>query len=248
MRLGCALAFATILIAAPVRRAAAELDLMPAYAPLKAVAVMIETGQALFWDQDRQEYRLARVGDEVYGWKIVTIEAGKVVVFQAGVRDELPLVGAPTPVVALPAARPARGRKRVPAVVVAPADPPAPAAASAASPTPAPPAARGPREERHAISRVDLNQELTDFDRLLSTVEVQPATGGGFVISRLQRNSLVWRLGLREGDVVRTVDGERISSVDDAARVYARIWTLRTIRVEVERGVERVTLLVEVRS
>src|SRR5262245_21692146 len=73
-------------------------ELVAAYAPLAAVAVMLKTGQALVFDDTKDRYQLVMVGDVIAGWKVVAIEAGRVVVVKGQERDELELVAPPRPI------------------------------------------------------------------------------------------------------------------------------------------------------
>src|SRR5512144_2647451 len=72
---------------------------LEAYAPLKVVGLMPETAQALLWDEAAQEYRVARVGDSLEGWKVVEIlpRERRVTVVQDDMRDELVLTRLPRP-------------------------------------------------------------------------------------------------------------------------------------------------------
>ncbi len=281
MRLWCAATATVTLMGALLlaRPAGADQEVadevLPAYAPLRVVGVVLETGQALFWDERTSEYRLGRVGEELYGWKIVALEPKRVLVAQSGVQDQLELQQAPTSFLPVPAKPGAR--RELPSVIVVaepPAPTPAPAAPAAtpsapapspAAPAPAPtapPAATAPPrdvpaapppatspallEESYSIARVELERELTDFGRVMAAVQVKAAPGGGFVITHLQAGSWLTKIGLREGDVVRSVVGERVSTVDDAARVYARLRGIRSFNVEIERGSKHLVLRYQV--
>jgi hypothetical protein len=100
--------------------------------------------------------------------------------------------------------------------------------------------------ERRTIRRAELDRRITDFDGLLASVQVAPARGGGFALVRLQPRSWLASLGLRQGDVVRSVAGEQVSTVEDAARVYARIRTLPSFLVEIDRSAQRIVLHVDI--
>jgi S1-C subfamily serine protease len=102
-------------------------------------------------------------------------------------------------------------------------------------------------EEHRRLSRVRLVREISDFDRLFATVAVAPAQGGGFVIVRLEPRSFVASLGVRQGDVVRSVAGEQVSTIEAAARVYARLVSLPSFSVEVERGSQRIVVHYDVK-
>ena len=238
MRMFCLLA---VLAAAVPRASADEPELLQAYGPFKAIGIMLDTGQALLWDEKKSEYRLARVGDEQYGWKVVAIQREKVVIAQAGgAREELVLSPAPTEIRTPKGPKP---KKRLePAVVeittdVKPAAPAAPTRPSA----PVNPATR------FTLKRAELDREIADLDGLMTQVEVRPAEGGGFVLARMQ-NAFLTRMGLKEGDIVRTVGGESIRTVEDAARVYARLRSAKTFTVEVERAGTRLSFRYDVVS
>jgi hypothetical protein len=234
------------LVAAPAAKAgsaAAADESMPeaAYAPLDAVAIMLDTGQALLFDETENKYRTVMVGDLIAGWKVVAIEESRVLVLHDDQRDALALVAPPRTIesVRLPQTV-VRVSKNGPVVVdcdpapAVAAAPPAPAAPVARAKPPAPP--EDPSAP-HRLSRGDLNRELSDFDRLGAAVDVVQAQSGGFRLVRVDKASWPYRMGLREGDVIRSVAGERVANIEDAARVYARLRQARTFTVEVDRPI-----------
>jgi hypothetical protein len=101
--------------------------------------------------------------------------------------------------------------------------------------------------ERHVVRRADLDREISDIDGLMATVQVAPLQRGGFALVRLDPGSWLAALGLRQGDRVRSIAGETVSTVDDAARVYARLRSASSFMVEVQRGQRRVILHYDVR-
>lgn len=239
-------------------------QVVAAYAPFKAVGVMLGSGQALLWDDRDAQFRVVRLGEVVHGWKVVAIETKRVVVVNGSERDELTLEPAPH---AIQLATPAEGAasakcpKKVPVTVVTadeprdgaadkPADEPAEKPADRPAEKPAEkPADRlaPPLEERRTISRAELDRELGDFDRLLATVDVRAVDGGGFALARVDQGSWVWNMGMRTGDQVRTVAGEVVSTVEDAARVYARLRVVKKFDIELDRGGRRVVLHYDVK-
>jgi type II secretory pathway component PulC len=99
----------------------------------KVVGVILSTSQALVWDEDKNEYALRRVGDElVDGARIVALESDHVVVDRDGVRAEVEIGGAP---LKAPTRRP---RRMAPVIIGSLGQPEAPAAVAVA---PAPVAA-----------------------------------------------------------------------------------------------------------
>jgi hypothetical protein len=101
--------------------------------------------------------------------------------------------------------------------------------------------------QHHTLHRAELDRRINDFDGLLATVQVAPARGGGFTLTRLDPHSWLATLGMRQGDQIRTIAGEPVSTVEDAARVYARIRSVPSFLVEIDRGTERVVLQYDVK-
>jgi len=63
----------------------------------------------------------------------------------------------------------------------------------------------------------------------------------GLMVNRLYRNSLAHRFGLRPGDLIETVNGQRVSTLEDLRKAIARqstgVW-----RVEIDRGGRKILL------
>jgi hypothetical protein len=202
----------------------AEIVPAQAYAPLSAVAVMLGTSQALLFDETANKYRTVTVGEVVAGWKVVAIHARKVVVLRDGEIDVLTLVAPPKPIEGAALTR----AQRLPALEITPD--------AASAPKNMPPLA--PEEDTttpRKIARADLTRELGDFDRLSTAVDVVIAENGGFRLSRVEKGSWPWRMGLRAGDVIRSAAGERVATIDDAARVYARLRASKAFTLEIDR-------------
>jgi hypothetical protein len=111
---------------------------------------------------------------------------------------------------------------------------------------PAPPPKKA-IESRQRIARAELDRQLGDFDALLATVSLVPADGGGYRIVALDGKSWLASLGFKQGDIVRSVAGERVVTVDDAARVYARVLTSKSFLVEVDRGDDKLNMRFDVK-
>jgi len=123
---------------------------------------------------------------------------------------------APTPVVATPAPAPA------PAVVV-PALP----------------------DGTLVLNKHEVQVALADFGKLASGVR------GAFVptgvrLDGVAEGSLFAKAGLRAADVVTSVDGQALRSIDDAAELYVRAATAKAVTVQVLRGGKPTTLHVQI--
>lgn len=232
----CALGHSWFLAAAAAEPVASD-EIVSAYAPFTVVGVILATGQALLWDEHEPQYRVVRVGDVVAGWKVVAVEAARVVVTNGHARDELSLEEAPQPIALRISEPPPKAPRQLPTTTVE--------IKTRTKPAPAAPAIF---EERRTVTRAELDRELGDFDRLLATVEVQAAEGSGFTLTRVDQGSWVWNLGLRPGDVIRSVSGEVVNTVEDAARVYARLRVAKKVSIEVDRAGTRLAIQIEVKK
>jgi hypothetical protein len=224
----------SLLVSSAAYASAEEPSLLQPYAPFKTVGIVPESRQVLFWDAGKRELRLVKLGDELEGWRLVSLDLDKAVVTQGGIRDELPLT--PLPAIKLILA----ADKAQPVAVEVKPEPPKPIVVAEVKPpeppkpTPPPAPERSITEQRQVV-RADLTRELGDFERLLKNVTVTAAPGGGFVIVRLDSRSWVATMGIKQGDIIRSVAGERVSTVDDAARIYARLHVVKNFEIELER-------------
>jgi general secretion pathway protein C len=164
---------------------------------------------------------LYRVGMPVDGRTVDAIGPNTVYMLQSGARCSLAMFAPPG---GLPAPAPA-----------------APAVAAAAPTEPGgPPEASGgiPAAELDAgITRVSdtefriqrglVNRILENQSELMRTARVVPHEEGGRVVGvkmyGIRRNSLLGRLGMQNGDVLRTINGFDMTSPDKALEAYARL-------------------------
>ncbi len=125
-----------------------------------------------------------------------------------------------------------------------PAPPTEPAPPVVVDPTPTPVApvvVDTPREESMTVARQELDAALSDFAKIGKEVDMT-IVAGGVRLDRVATSSFFHRVGLRDGDLVTKVDGTRITGLDDAAVVYARLGKARRFTVAVDRGGAPLTL------
>jgi hypothetical protein len=156
---------------------------------------------------------------------------------------------APVPSPLDPGTAPAPVPAAAPAADLAPAPAPAPAPAATAAPTIgniADSARKAPRVRTVKVRRAEVDAALADFARLSREVEVE-LTGSGVAVTRLERDSLLARLGLETGDVVTSVSGHRLTSLDAAAEAYVALLGARRLDVALVRGGAPMVLRVLIR-
>ncbi|MCA9675858.1 MAG: hypothetical protein KC464_12540, partial [Myxococcales bacterium] len=99
-----------------------------------------------------------------------------------------------------------------------------------------PPAAKvDPARVEFTLTRSELDAALSDFARIGREVEMTTSSAGVKLV-RVAKDSFFYRMGLRDGDLVRKVDGKPIRGLDDAAAIYARLGKAKSFAVELDRG------------
>jgi general secretion pathway protein C len=104
---------------------------------------------------------------------------------------------------------------------------------------------------RYRIPQEDLKGAFENMNQLLTQVRVVPnfrdGEPDGFKLVSIKRGSLIHRAGLRDGDIVKRVNGIEIDSPDKAFEVYEQVRNEPLITVEVLRGGSKKTFRYEVR-
>jgi membrane-associated protease RseP (regulator of RpoE activity) len=125
------------------------------------------------------------------------------------------------------------------APVAAPAPAPAPAVAAAPAPDaaawspPAPEAAPPPPSP--TLARADVNAALSNFSKLAGSIHGS-FTADGARLDSIAPDSLFAKIGLRAGDVIASVNGQPLRSLDDAASLYARAPGVKALTLSVVRA------------
>lgn len=90
------------------------------------------------------------------------------------------------------------------------------------------------------VSRDVVESSLTNINQLLTQVRVRPHfTDGnpdGLAVSHIRPDSIIARLGLRNGDIIKGVDGSEIKTPDDILSFYNSLRSGSDISVDVMRG------------
>lgn len=96
------------------------------------------------------------------------------------------------------------------------------------------------------IPRAELDHYLENLHTVLTQVNLQPAYQNGrqvgFRIGNIERGSLLARLGVDNGDVVRFINGQRIDSVQSAYQVYNILRDSTNVEMTVLRNTRPVVL------
>ena len=102
------------------------------------------------------------------------------------------------------------------------------------------PSVGGPvRTQRITLQRAQVDAAMKDVNKLMSQVNVKPYYQGGqpdgFIVSRIEPNSIIRRMGLRNGDIITGVNGERIKTMEDAMKFYQNLSSAKDVTVQIRR-------------
>ncbi len=90
------------------------------------------------------------------------------------------------------------------------------------------------------IDKANLHKQMRNFSTLLSQARVSPhftdKKADGFTISEIVKGSLYEEIGLQNGDVIQKVNGESVTSAEQAMRMYRELQNSTFIDVEINRG------------
>lgn len=164
------------------------------------------------------------VGDEITaGVTLQAVYADRVLIRRGGATESLLLKDTSQ---ALPS-----GAILNPGIAAAPARPPNPDSVVQR---------RGPRN--FTVDRQQLTQQMQTPEFLTQALMV-PNAGGGFLVREIQPGSVYEKLGLRVGDVITSVNGQAVNSVEDVMRLYAQFGTAANVQVDVRRAGRNETLV-----
>lgn len=101
-----------------------------------------------------------------------------------------------------------------------------------------------PSDQRVNLSRATIEGALNNVNDLMKQARIRPhfrnGKPDGLTLSRVQRDSLFTKLGLRSGDIITGVNGDEIKSVDDALGFYESLKSASNLNLQIRRrGKER---------
>ncbi|HET7766621.1 MAG TPA: type II secretion system protein N [Burkholderiales bacterium] len=111
---------------------------------------------------------------------------------------------------------------------------------------PSPPIVQPSGTGAQLVDRRQLQQQLGKPE-FLSQALIVPNADGGFLVRQIQPGSLYEKLGLRPGDVIKNVNGQALTSMDDVMRLYQQFGSAQRVLVEVQRQGRTETLYYDMR-
>lgn len=92
------------------------------------------------------------------------------------------------------------------------------------------------------IDRQQLNQQMQRPD-VLSQALMVPNAGGGFLVREIQAGSVYEKFGLKVGDVIASVNGQAVNTMDDVMRLYQQVASTSNLQINVKRAGRNETLV-----
>lgn len=178
-----------------------------------------EKSYAVIENTKKREQNLYRVGDNIENSTVKLILRSKVVLSRNG-KDE---------VLAMEEIKSSKSRRSV----------------AAGGSRIAPRTKGAVRKQRVSLRRSMINNAIQDVSKLMTQVKITPKLGEdgqqeGLSMSNIKPNSIFRRMGLRNGDVLKSVDGQDIESVDDALKLYENLRSANRVAVQIQRrGTDR---------
>lgn len=90
------------------------------------------------------------------------------------------------------------------------------------------------RHLKRSIKRSDITDAMSDLNGLMKQARFYPHVEG-IKVSRIRRNSIFRKVGLRNGDIITGIDGRKITSIDDAMGFYSQLSAASNLSVELKR-------------
>jgi len=112
-----------------------------------------------------------------------------------------------------------------------------------AAATPAPPTGEVVKRlsaSRFLINREDVSAFVGNINQFMTQARFKPhfvmGQPGGYSISEIVPGSLIEKIGLRNNDVVKKVNGQMINKPEEVFQAYSQLLRDSNIEVEIERG------------
>jgi general secretion pathway protein C len=88
---------------------------------------------------------------------------------------------------------------------------------------------------QYTVARDQLAAQMRTPE-FLKQATLVPSSGGGFLVRQIQPGSLYEKLGVRAGDVIKSVNGQPLNTAEDAIRLYQQMSSISSVQMEITRG------------
>ena len=93
--------------------------------------------------------------------------------------------------------------------------------------------------KRVSLSRATIDEAMANISTLMKDVRIRPhfrnGQPEGMAVSGIKSDSIFRKMGIRNGDIILGVDGQKIESVDDAMGLYGSLRTATDVKLDIKR-------------
>ena len=104
---------------------------------------------------------------------------------------------------------------------------------------------------KYRLDREAVTDAMGDLTQFMSQLSLKPhyvsGKPAGFQISKIKPGSLISKMGLRNGDVIKNINNMTIDSPEQAIEVYQQLQNESSLSIEVERRGRKKTYTYEIR-
>ncbi len=104
--------------------------------------------------------------------------------------------------------------------------------------------------DRIVIKRKEALSLARNLNKLLTTVRIAPFYREnefvGYQLSMLKKDSFLYKLGLRRGDILKRINGEDVSSPQKAMELLSKIEDITAVNIDLMRRGEKRSLFIEI--
>ncbi len=104
--------------------------------------------------------------------------------------------------------------------------------------------------DKITIKRKEALSLAQNLNKLLTTVRIAPYYKKdefvGYQLSMLRKDSFLYKLGLRRGDILKRINGEDVSSPQKAMELLSKIQDITAVNIDLVRKGEKKSLFIEI--
>ena len=106
------------------------------------------------------------------------------------------------------------------------------------------------KDNRVIVNRKYLSSYITNIDKIWDNIAIIEVKNGnnidGFRIEKIKKDSFFSKLGLKEGDIIKTVNNNSLNSYLEALKVYNNLGIIKHLNIEILRNNEIMELNYEI--
>lgn len=100
------------------------------------------------------------------------------------------------------------------------------------------------------VNREYLNSYISNVDKIWNNISINEIKNGdkieGFKITKINKNSVFSKLGLQEGDVIKSINNKALDSYSEAFNIYNNMGNIMDLNMEILRNNEVMELNYEI--